>query len=133
MKSFLNMQTSTRVLSIGQCGFDHSTIARLFDDRFGIRVDGADDLEDAESQLAVHDYGLILVNRKLDSDGGSGLAVLSKLVEGHPGVPVMLVSNLADAQRDAVQKGALPGFGKAELHNDATLTLLRDALKLPAQ
>ena len=30
-------------------------------------------------------------------------------------VPVMLVSNYADAQAAAVQAGALPGFGKADL------------------
>ena len=43
-------------------------------------------------------------------------------------VPVMLVSNYEDAQREAVAKGALPGFGKAALGQPHTLARLRAVL-----
>jgi hypothetical protein len=41
----------------------------------------------------------------------------------------MLVSNYADAQRDAVGRGALPGFGKSALRQPETLSRLAEVLK----
>jgi len=43
-------------------------------------------------------------------------------------VPVMLVSNFADAQAQAVESGALPGFGKAALNAPETLARLKEQL-----
>jgi len=43
-------------------------------------------------------------------------------------VPVMLVSNHADAQEAALDLGASPGFGKASLHSDATLARIKALL-----
>ena len=40
-------------------------------------------------------------------------------------VPVMLVSDLPEAQDAAVALGALRGFGKAQLHEPETLELIR--------
>ncbi len=42
----------------------------------------------------------------------------------------MLVSNYADAQKEAVEAGALPGFGKADLGDGQTHERLRNALGL---
>jgi hypothetical protein len=41
---------------------------------------------------------------------------------------MMLVSNYADAQADAVKAGALPGFGKRELGSPKVVQLLKEAL-----
>jgi hypothetical protein len=49
------------------------------------------------------------------------LELIRQLREQHPGVPVMLISNYSDAQREAELAGAVPGFGKAEL-NDPDLS-----------
>src|SRR3712207_7213789 len=43
-------------------------------------------------------------------------------------VPVMLVSNYADAQAKAVAHGALEGFGKGELGDDTMLERVRAVL-----
>ena len=40
----------------------------------------------------------------------------------------MLVSNLEDAQAQAVAAGAQPGFGKAALQKPRTIELLREYL-----
>jgi hypothetical protein len=42
----------------------------------------------------------------------------------------MLVSNHEDAQREAVQAGALPGFGKASLGQPAMIARLKGGLGL---
>ena len=121
--------SNQRVLSIGQCGVDHGSLARLFQSEFGLPVDGASTLREAERLLQTGSYALILVNRKLDLDGSSGLAVLQNLIDQHPGVPAMLVSNYPDAQQQAIELGAAPGFGKAQLHQPETLSRIRMALE----
>jgi len=100
-----------RVLSVGQCDLDHGNISRELRERYGCEVVRARTADDALAALKGGGLDLVLVNRVFDADGGSGLA----LVEQVRGVPVMLVSNFADAQEQAVAAGAVPGFGKAAL------------------
>lgn len=75
---------------------------------------------------------LVLVNRVLDGSFGEhtgtekgGLALIASLAsrDDHS-ARLMLVSNHADAQKQAVARGAVPGFGKNDLYS----TVLRDAL-----
>jgi CheY-like chemotaxis protein len=106
-----------RVLSVGQCGYDHGRIARHLRDAFGARAERADSAGEALAAARSGGLALLLVNRVLDGDGSSGLALIAAL-KADPataGVPAMLVSNYADAQAQAVALGALPGFGKADL------------------
>jgi DNA-binding NtrC family response regulator len=125
------VDASGKILSIGQCGVDHSAISRLFRDEFRLAVDGADSLSDAEELLASNAHALVLVNRVLDADGSSGIAVLRQLIARHPSVPMMLVSNYLDAQQEAMRHGAVEGFGKSSLHHERTRTLLRNILSPP--
>jgi CheY-like chemotaxis protein len=62
-------------------------------------------------------FALVLVNRVFDADGSSGLELIRTLKadEALKAVPVMLVSNYDDAQAQAAEVGALPGFGKSAL------------------
>jgi CheY-like chemotaxis protein len=119
-----------RVLNVGQCGFDHGTIANYLGRRFGAEVERADTLEEAREALGRDRFDLMLVNRVLDLDGSSGLDLIRELkADGGLGdVPVMLVSNYPDAQREAIGLGAIPGFGKAELDSAATRDRLRALL-----
>jgi two-component system, chemotaxis family, chemotaxis protein CheY len=97
---------------------------------FDVNVVSVDTVSEAMSELRGGGLDLVLVNRRLDRDGSSGLdfvAVLKGDAE-LSGVPVMLVSNLHDAQRQASALGALPGFGKAALDEPATLERLRGVL-----
>jgi len=105
------------VLSVGQCFADHSSIARVFRTSFGAEVVAADSSRDALEQLRQETFALVLVNRVLDADGSSGLDLIRaiKTEDELRAVPVMLVSNYDEAQAQAVQAGAAPGFGKAAL------------------
>ena len=111
-----------RVLSVGQCGLDHRTIADYLAYRFGAEVERASGLDDARDAMKSSRYDLVLVNRVLDEDGSSGLELIRaiKADPALPSVPVMLVSNHDDAQEAALGLGASPGFGKSSLQSDAT-------------
>jgi PleD family two-component response regulator len=106
-----------RVLSVGQCGADHSRISRTFEQAFGAEVVGVDTTLEALAKLQAEPFDLVLVNRVYDADGSPGLELIRQVKgdEALKQTPVMLVSNYDDAQREAVAAGALPGFGKASL------------------
>jgi CheY-like chemotaxis protein len=106
-----------RILSIGQCSFDHGSIVRHLGQIYGAEVAGADTKGQALVTLRAGEFDLVLVNRVLDADGTSGLDLI-RAIKAEPdlaGLPVMLVSNHEDAQSEAQSVGALPGFGKADL------------------
>jgi two-component system chemotaxis response regulator CheY len=109
--------TSPRVLSVGQCGYDHGRIARFLRDTFGAQVEAADTADEALAALRAGPHHLVLVNRVLDGDGASGLELI-RAIKAEPaiaGTPTMLVSNYPEAQSRAVGLGAVSGFGKADL------------------
>lgn len=108
---------SKRVLSVGQCMPDGMAIASFLSRQFAAKVQTADTADDALAMLHNGPFDLVLINRVFDADGGSGLdlvkAIKGDAVSGK--IPVMLVSNFADAQQKAHDLGAEPGFGKAQL------------------
>jgi len=108
---------ASRVLSVGQCGFDHRSISGYLADRFGAEVERADSLDDTRDAMRSARYDLVLVNRVLDEDGSSGLELIRALKHDPAlaDVPVMLVSNHADAQKAALDLGASPGFGTRQV------------------
>ena len=121
---------SARVLSVGQCSFDHGSITRTLEHAFDVRVKAAVGKNDALEALRTEAFDLVLVNRILDRDGSSGLDVI-RAMKADPElaeVPVMLVSNYGDAQADAVAIGALRGFGKVELRDPATRDRIAEVL-----
>lgn len=86
-----------------------------------------------EKELEAHltPRSLLLVNRVLEpgfAEDSSGIALIRKLA-ALPNPPRMiLVSNYEDAQAQAVEAGALPGFGKAQLGKPETRQRLLDAI-----
>jgi DNA-binding response OmpR family regulator len=114
-----------RILDIGQCGFDGPRMASLWQRSLGAEVDSVDSGDDALRQLDARKYDVVLVNRILAADGSSGLAVIQQLKDADITLPVMLVSDLAEAQDAAVALGALRGFGKAQLGEPEVLELIR--------
>ena len=119
-----------RVLSVGQCGFDHGMIARTLVAAFDADVVGVATFDEAYEVLRAGNVDLLLVNRVTDRDGTSGVELIRGLKADSTlaGVPVMLVSNYADAQRAAESAGALRGFGKAEIGTPAAQSRLRSVL-----
>lgn len=116
------------VLSVGQCGFDDSRLARVLAVEADAHMDRACTLAEARQKIAGKKYDLILVNRIIDGDGESGVDFIGELkkVEGAP--CTMLVSDYADAQAAAVANGAFAGFGKSALGSAEVGQRLRQAL-----
>ena len=109
--------SAKRVLSIGQCGADHMSIKHVFSRHFGAEIVPADSGDEAVDRLAEQPFQLVLVNRLLDADRSSGLDIIRQLRadERFAKIPMMLVSNYDDAQREAMNEGAVRGFGKSSL------------------
>ncbi len=124
-------EKSKRVLSVGQCFADHSAIARFLSGQFGATVIAADSTSQALDQVRQERFALILVNRVFDADGASGLDFIRAVQadEQLRTVPIMLVSNYDDAQAQAVQAGAVLGFGKASLSQPQTMARLEPFLR----
>ena len=122
------MNKPVKILSIGQCNADAGAIARTLADRFDATVDTAHSATEALRKVKVGSFDLVLINRILDADGTSGLDLLELLIEN--GVPVMLVSDRADAQDAAVALGGVRGFGKSALSRPDTATVIQRALGL---
>lgn len=127
--------SAPRILNVGQCGFDHSSISRFLQQSCKAEVDAADSGAEALDALRSEParYDLVLVNRVFDRDGSPGLDLIREIRADSTlaQVPVMLVSNFANAQQEAIDLGALPGFGKSDLDDEATARRLRDALAHP--
>ena len=111
-----------RVLDVGQCSPDHHAIRSMITDRFDAEVDRVSFVDEALDAMRQTRYDLVLVNRVVFDDGSDGSALIqqSKADARLEKVPIMLISNHADAQTDAVAAGAELGFGKAELYDEST-------------
>ncbi len=122
--------TAKKVLSLGQCGVDHPAISRVLRTHFQADVVPAETFDQALDRLRKEAFDLVLVNRILDRNGASGLEFIDRLKadDALRALPVMLVSNYEDAQAQAAERGALPGFGKAALSAPQTLERLRAVL-----
>jgi DNA-binding response OmpR family regulator len=116
-----------RVIDVGNCVPDHAAIRRLIESNFDAQVAQAHDLKDALHALEREPAALVLVNRKLDIDYSDGMAIIKHLKssEQWSATPVMLISNYAEYQAEAIAAGCEPGFGKQELRSEATLEKLK--------
>jgi CheY-like chemotaxis protein len=111
-----------RVLDVGNCTPDHTTIRSYLTRNFDCEVVQAHDAADAMAKLRESRFDLVLVNRKLDIDYSDGIDVIRKL-KAEPDtaeVPVMIVTNYPEHQDAAMAEGAVRGFGKLEFENPAT-------------
>ena len=116
-----------RILDVGECGFDGPRMAELWRSELGAHVDRVDTGGQAARKLKAGEYHIVLINRILASDGSSGLDVIRELKDAGTTVPLMLVSDLSEAQQEAVKLGAVQGFGKSDLGEQSTLDLVKRA------
>ena len=121
---------SRRILSVGQCMPDQSTLNHYIQSNFDVQIDSVDLAAEVAPAIDRTQYDLVLVNRVLDRDGDDGLRIIKSLASkpDDQRIPVMLVSNYEHFQEQAVDLGALPGFGKAELHLESVRERLAAAL-----
>ncbi len=89
----------------------------------------ADDQEHL-SRLIAEGVDLLLLNRVLDYGFAVelGTDLIRELRRSHPDLKIMLVTNYPEVQTEAVQLGALPGFGKREIGSPKVAELIRNAL-----
>jgi DNA-binding NarL/FixJ family response regulator len=122
-----------RVLSVGQCDPDDAGIAAMLEAHFEVEMDRVMYPDEAVAALARSKYDLVLVNRLIFDDRGPGMELIHRMKADATvrSIPVMLVSNFAKAQAEAVAAGAAPGFGKDELDEPATVEKLKPFLSLP--
>lgn len=121
---------NVQVLDVGQCRPDHAAIRRLIESNFAAEVVQTDQLEDTLAALRAGKFALVLVNRKLDLDYSEGLDILTA-IKADPELrdtPVMLITNYAEHQQTAIAAGGVPGFGKSQLGDPATLEKLAEYL-----
>jgi DNA-binding response OmpR family regulator len=118
------------ILDVGQCGYDLPRMTHMLQARAGVRVDTADTLDEAAEKLTSNNYDLVLVNRQLAADGSSGLDLIRWMKEQNISARVMLVSDFSEAQEQAVELGALKGFGKSHIDSAETIKLIKHAMKL---
>jgi len=123
------MSSIKRIVLVGHCGFDSSQL-----ESFVRRTAGGVDVISAGGQKDVEAHAspesLLLINRQLGwgFDAKSGVDLISRLSEVEAPPKLMLISNYADAQQQAEEAGALPGFGKAQIGSAEATATLRDAL-----
>jgi CheY-like chemotaxis protein len=111
-----------RVLDIGNCSMDFGAISGMLRKQFAAEVVQCHGPDDSLDALRHGQFDLVLVNRKLDQDYSDGLDIIHA-IKADPqlaAVPVMLITNYAEYQEQAVAAGALPGFGKKQLYDDTT-------------
>ncbi len=119
-----------RVLDVGQCRPDHSTISSYLKRNFDCEVVQTHGANDTLQQLKSGRFDLVLVNRKLDADYSDGIDVIRK-IKADPAVadvPVMLVTNYPEHQDAAIAAGAVRGFGKLEFDKPDTRERLAQVL-----
>ena len=119
-----------RVLSVGQCGPDHSCLTKFLTGHFDVEVVPACIGCDTVEKLRAQKYDLVLINRKLDEDYSDGMEILKaiKADSAISSTPVMLITNYAQHQQEAIAAGAIQGFGKLEYCKPETLEKLKAVL-----
>jgi len=119
-----------RLLDVGNCDPDHSSICDIVASHFDVTVTRAHGPEDALASLRSQSYDLVTINRLMDRDGGEGLEII-KTIKSDPAladVPVMMITNFEDHQALAVDLGAELGFGKSKIGVPETIEKLRTFL-----
>ncbi|MBA2113375.1 response regulator [Bremerella alba] len=119
-----------QVLDVGNCGYDHSSLKNLIERNFDAKVLQSHGPTDTLKMLREQSFALVVINRKLDRDHSDGMDILKdmKADEQLQDIPVLLLSNFEDAQANAQEVGAVPGFGKRDLGKETTLKKLQPYL-----
>lgn len=118
-----------RILLVGHCNIDGPMLQEILSAEIpGSRVERVN--SDADLSRTVGEGAdLLLINREPVGFDESGLELVRKVCGECPGTKVMLVSDHPDAQEEAVEAGALPGFGKSQMGSPELAETVERALK----
>lgn len=117
---------SKQVLSVGNCGSDNARLSQRLSAWFNVEITTAADHRTALAMARERPFDLVLINRVFDATGESGLDLIAEMKKSPElaAIPVMLISNYPEYQRQAVELGAVVGFGKNDLHGQAVKGVL---------
>lgn len=124
------MSSLRTVVLVGHCGPDmfmlKTAVGRALPEATIVAVNDVDALGEYRTPEA-----LLLVNRELDGrfHSQSGIDLISEIAQQTHVAATMLISDLEDAQSEAVAAGAKPGFGKSQLYDKSTTDLLTGAMQ----
>lgn len=121
---------TARLLDVGNCDPDHATISRMLNENFEVAIDRVMFVDEAIERMHSTRYDLVLFNRLIFADGSEGIELLRR-TRSDPelsSVPLMMISNFAQAQAASVAAGGVPGFGKNAIFEPGTIALLRQYL-----
>ncbi|GIK19001.1 MAG: hypothetical protein DYG93_00960 [Leptolyngbya sp. PLA2] len=122
---------ASRIVLVGHCGPDAAMLRSAVR---GAVPDASFETanDDASLSRAIEGADLALVNRALEGtfSASDGVELIRQLASRRTGErpALMLVSNYEDAQARAVRAGAVEGFGKLAMYDDAAKERLRRAL-----
>ncbi|NUM41581.1 MAG: response regulator [Leptospiraceae bacterium] len=121
-----------KVMSVGQCNPDHSTLKNFFERKFDCEITRIDTTQEALIELKKSKYDLVLVNRKIDADYTDGIILIQEMKreQSISDIPVMMISNYPEAQEESIQNGGTLGFGKLEYGKEETMEKLKKILKV---
>lgn len=126
-----SQESARTVVLVGHCGPDMHVLRNAAASFLpGVWIDSVNDQASLDRHLRART--LLLVNRVLDGafPTKSGIELIADSVV-RSAARAMLISNIAEAQDEAMRAGALRGFGKREVYDSATGGLLRAALEWP--
>ena len=120
-----------RVVLVGHCNFDgprlQEEIRAMAEAPEVLRVNADADLQ----AVCEESDNLLLINREPVGFEDEGVDIVRDVHKRYPGQTVMLVSDHSDAQEQAVQAGAMPGFGKRDMGSPKLAEAVRRGLKGP--
>ena len=124
------MSSLRTVVLVGHCGPDmfmlKTAVGRALPEATIVSVNDVDALGEYRTPDS-----LLLVNRELDGrfPSQNGIDLISEIAQQTHVAATMLISDLEDAQSEAVAAGAKPGFGKSQLYDKSTTDLLTGAMQ----
>lgn len=115
-----------KVLLSGNCNVDHPRIQKMLQDHFSVEVDRAMSNDEAVDMLANTQYDLVMVNREGAFDFKKGLDIVDYMQKDEKLrlTPVMLITNYSDHMDEAIEHGAVKGFGKKQIGADVVISNL---------
>ncbi len=121
-----NRTPIAKVVLVGHCGFDQGSISRAVAAALpGVAIEST--YNTAGLTQHTRPDSLLLINRVLDGRfvTASGIDLIAELANADSPPLMMLISNFPESQAQAVQAGALQGFGKSELGHPQTVKKLQ--------
>ncbi len=118
-----------RFLVVGNCGADDAAIGSMLSNNFDASIERAKSSSEASRKIEEQSFDLVLVNRIFDATGEQGVRFIAEQKSRYPDLLMMLISNYQDAQDQAIQAGAVNGFGKSKTGSQETVSTIRQAIE----